>query len=486
VLLLHGFLQSSEAWVSTAHGLPFALADAGFDVWMANVRGNKYSCKHTSLSPHDDRYWNFSFDDVAQHDVPTNVRHVLSVTGFESLTFIGFSQGTACGFAALSLLPELNRMVHLFIALAPCTALHGFSNKLVDALTRTSPDIVYLIFGRRRLLPSVPFWQSVLSTRTYIYLIERSIALLFGWDMRNVWPEDKPVVYAHLYSFSSVKSVVHWFQLLQTGRFQMYDDHLWRQQSAAYQQPQYRLSQIRTAVALFPGGRDTLPNTAVTLAQLPPRRVLAHTIPSFEHMDFLYSKLACRELHPHVIALCRAAAAGETARDGDWARRMAARLKLGADGEGAVSVHAAAAAAAAAELSEGDGASAGAGGAGSWEALALGTRVSPMRTVGGVLVDDDDAADAPGGGDQLDDEDPLVREQREQEEARAEQERQSRELRDALREAEDECAAAGEQPNLQQDPQDDAEVLLQPPPLPQPRPQHRQRKRGAPRDGARV
>jgi hypothetical protein len=40
--------------------------------------------------------------------------------------------------------------------------------------------------------------------------------------MKRVHASDKPVLYSHIYSMSSVKSVVHWFQIMRSGRFQMY------------------------------------------------------------------------------------------------------------------------------------------------------------------------------------------------------------------------------------------------------------------------
>eukprot|EP00166_Cyanidium_caldarium_P001087 ctg_1481.g431 len=48
VLLMPGFMESCEIWVCRAShlALPFLLAERGFDVWLANLRGSKYGCYH--------------------------------------------------------------------------------------------------------------------------------------------------------------------------------------------------------------------------------------------------------------------------------------------------------------------------------------------------------------------------------------------------------------------------------------------------------
>lgn len=62
VFLLHGFVCSSADWVllGPKKALGFILADGGFDVWMGNSRGNKYSRSHIRLNPKKRQFWNFS------------------------------------------------------------------------------------------------------------------------------------------------------------------------------------------------------------------------------------------------------------------------------------------------------------------------------------------------------------------------------------------------------------------------------------------
>ncbi len=63
VLLFHGLGTAADAWVlqsDVKKNLPMMLADAGYDVWLANARGTDLSIKSTNKNAFwDMKYWNF-------------------------------------------------------------------------------------------------------------------------------------------------------------------------------------------------------------------------------------------------------------------------------------------------------------------------------------------------------------------------------------------------------------------------------------------
>ncbi|QDS69321.1 hypothetical protein FKW77_003290 [Venturia effusa] len=308
IYLHHGLMMNSEVWVCLTEQercLPFLLVEQGYDVWLGNNRGNKYSKKSTTLVPTDPKFWSFSIDQFAFHDIPDSIDYILETTKQPSLSYIGFSQGTAQAFATLSIHPTLNDKVDVFIALAPAMSPPGLTTGIVDSFVKTSPDVLFLLFGRRSLLSSATMWQALLYPPIFVRFIDFSLTFLFGWHTRNITPHQKLAAYPHLYSFTSTKSVVHWFQIIRNGKFQMYDDEYqapWNLSDGArfYKVARFPTKNIKTPIVLVYGGSDSLVDVKVMLKELP-RHAIIHEIPHYEHLDFLWGEDVADLVFPHVL-----------------------------------------------------------------------------------------------------------------------------------------------------------------------------------------
>ncbi len=213
-------------------------------------------------------------DQFAFHDIPDSIDYILSTTSQASLSYIGFSQGTAQAFATLSIHPTLNDKVDVFIALAPAMSPAGLSNGVVDSLIKVSPEVIFLAFGRRSILSSATMWQAILYPPIFLRIIDTSLSFLFGWAARNISYQQKLAAYPHLYSFTSTKSVVHWFQIIRNKSFQMYDDEVQAPLSIGAGAKYYKVAKfptrnIKTPIVLLYGGSDSLVDIGVMLKELP-------------------------------------------------------------------------------------------------------------------------------------------------------------------------------------------------------------------------
>ena len=308
VYLHHGLMMNSEVWVCLTDKrrcLPFALVEAGYDVWLGNNRGNKYSKKSTKCSPDSHEFWNFSIDQFAFHDIPDSIEYILDTTSQASLSYVGFSQGTAQAFATLSIHPRLNEKVDVFIALAPAMSPPGLANGVVASLIKTSPEVLYLAFGRRSMLSSATMWQAILYPPIFVRFIDMSLRFLFGWKTENISQQQKLAAYPHLYSFTSTKSVVHWFQIIRNASFIFFDDEVQRPLTIAdgrryYKVPKFPTRNIRTPTVLVYGGSDSLVNIDVMLRELP-KHTIAREVPKYEHLDFLWASDVDKLVFPHVF-----------------------------------------------------------------------------------------------------------------------------------------------------------------------------------------
>jgi pimeloyl-ACP methyl ester carboxylesterase len=150
VLLLHGVGMRAESFrPPVTRTLVDALLDDGWDVWMLNWRGSM------DLDP---RPW--TLDDVAVHDIPTAVRHIVAQTGASSIKAIAHCQGsTGLSMAAVSgLIPQVDVIVSNGVSLHPVIPRFGrvklhVLRPLVQR-TQTYVDIPWRD-GPERFLPRV-------------------------------------------------------------------------------------------------------------------------------------------------------------------------------------------------------------------------------------------------------------------------------------------------------------------------------------------
>jgi len=318
VLLQHGLEDSSATWVlnSPDESLGFMMADAGFDVWMGNVRGNTYSKNHTSLNHWSSKFWEFTFDEMALIDLPAMINYVLQATGAETLSYFGHSQGTLMGFLGFSQNPDLGKKVNVFGALAPVARITHVEG-MIRALNIIEPEIQKLveILGVNEF--NVPSWLmevlvTMLCPRAKHTLCENILFLGCGWDTSNLNATRIPRYAGHCPAGTSSRNIIHWAQLLRDKQLQRFDygsPDLNMKHYNSTTPPRYKVSALSVPTALFAGGNDFLadPRDVVWLeGQLKPGVIVKNVFyDDYNHLDFVWGVDANVRVYEHLISLVR-------------------------------------------------------------------------------------------------------------------------------------------------------------------------------------
>ena len=97
VLFQHGILDSADCWIMNKPEVApaFVVARQGYDVWLGNARGNKYSREHVKLTTYDAAFWDFDFQVIGAGDLPGMLEYIRSYHGDVKVAYIGHSQGTS-------------------------------------------------------------------------------------------------------------------------------------------------------------------------------------------------------------------------------------------------------------------------------------------------------------------------------------------------------------------------------------------------------
>ncbi|XP_078422083.1 gastric triacylglycerol lipase isoform X1 [Cetorhinus maximus] len=315
VFLQHGLLAAGSNWVANLanNSLGFILADAGFDVWIGNSRGNTWSRKHKTIPDYKEAFWTFSFDEMATKDLPAVIDFILQKTSQQQLYYVGHSQGTTIGFIAFSKFPELAKKIKVFFGLAPVATVKYSDSPLVK-LGDLPEFLIRGLFGNKEFLPQD---REITWLATHIcnrFLIEELCGNIFfvisGFNEKNLNMSRVPVYSAHCPAGTSVQNILHWSQAVKGGHFQAFDWGSYIKNMAHYNQtkpPLYYAKSMPVPTALWSGGNDWLadPRDVDMLLKQMPNLIYHKVIPDWEHLDFIWGLDAPERMYYDIISLMR-------------------------------------------------------------------------------------------------------------------------------------------------------------------------------------
>ncbi|PPD83324.1 hypothetical protein GOBAR_DD19739 [Gossypium barbadense] len=279
VLLQHGLFMAGDAWFldSTEQSLGFILADQGFDVWVGNVRGTRWSHGHISLLDTDKEFWEWSWQELALYDLAEMLHYIHAITS-SKIFIVGHSQGTIMSLAALTQ-PDIVEMVEAAALLSPISYLEHVSAPLVLRMVAMHLDQMVLALGLHQL----NFRSDVL-----VNLVDSLC-------------DD------HVDCTDFLSSIT----VIRQGTFSQYDYGILKNLLiyGQFKPPAFDLNSIPKSLPMWMsfGGNDALADATDvqrTLEELSSKPELLY-LDNYGHIDFLLSVQANRDIYDHMIGFFR-------------------------------------------------------------------------------------------------------------------------------------------------------------------------------------
>jgi lysosomal acid lipase/cholesteryl ester hydrolase len=268
VLMIHGFLGTAADFVLSGPttSLAFQLANDGYQVFLGNIRGSKYSMKHQKLDPLSREFWRFSFDEIAMFDLPAIINYVLFLTRQNGIFYVGHNQGATALLALLSSRPEFNAKIHQAHFLAPI----AFMDYLHPMLALGEEDFRESVksFNNYNFKSMADFTKSIVDTycddktpRGPKYCV-RLWEFVFGRN--RLENEIDPKILLQIPEFisptASVRQYLHFLQIHRSGKFQAYRPQRARDSS------EYVLTNVKVPVYIYHGADDLMVSRLVRIS----------------------------------------------------------------------------------------------------------------------------------------------------------------------------------------------------------------------------
>ncbi|KAF7405865.1 hypothetical protein HZH68_005234 [Vespula germanica] len=319
ILIQHGLLTSSADWVIAGpkKGLAYLLADEGYDVWLGNFRGNTYSRAHKSLSTKDPRFWNFSWHEMGIYDLPAMISYITNLKQ-SNLTYIGHSMGTTALYVMSIMRQDIANKVQMAFSLGPAIYVTHMKSP-IRFLAPFSRNLQFLarFLGQNEFLPHsnlinflAKFGCDLTSLGTTI--CSNIIFLIAGFDKPQMNTTLLPVILGHAPAGSSTKTVIHYMQEVNSGKFRQFDYGLLKNLKIynSIEPPDYNISKISVPIAIYYAENDWLVDVVdVFQLSMELKNVVdMYKIPykNFNHLDFMWAIEAPKLVYSRILKTLKA------------------------------------------------------------------------------------------------------------------------------------------------------------------------------------
>ncbi|CAK9219598.1 unnamed protein product [Sphagnum troendelagicum] len=306
VFLQHGVLQGGDDWVlnNPQESLGFMLADHGYDVWIGNMRGTRWSHGHIYLTPSDDKFWDWSFDEQAAIDLPALLGYIYNST-HNKVYYVGHSQGSTIALAAFTMpATGVADIVKGAVLLAPIAYLNHVKSKLLRAAADLMIDKVFISNSDvgKMLIDLACKHDGVICEDIISAVLGTNCCVNHTRFTYYLEWEPQP---------TSTKDMQHLAQMVRSGLFSFYD-YGTEGNLKVYNQtkpPLYNLATIPKELPLFliSGGNDPLadPEDVEKLQSDLLGDVTALQIANYSHGDLLVSYRANIDVNAPILAYFR-------------------------------------------------------------------------------------------------------------------------------------------------------------------------------------
>ncbi|XP_028035446.1 lipase 3-like [Bombyx mandarina] len=228
VILHHGMLGSSDDFIllGKSRSLPYMLSEAGYDVWLANARGNKYSKMHSAKPADAPDFWDFSFHEIGLYDLSALINYVLQIRDKVEICLIGYSMGATSALALLSTDSIYNEILKSVILIAPLVFMRQVKGPLKQfaGLTNNEDELIDIL-DPYEIAPFKRLSRELVDRFCPgdAELCENPLLFLTNGGQEFSDENIKELVLNHVPAGGSTKTILHYIQLIKSARFQMYD-----------------------------------------------------------------------------------------------------------------------------------------------------------------------------------------------------------------------------------------------------------------------